>query len=148
MAASDGTLRVQDKSKVSSFSRFDEILAGHSSCPIFCKVADPQKEIDLRDECIEQLQSDVEKKDEEILTLKASLRCREADIDFLQTDAGNLRRQRENRLDAVRIACTNPLTQQISMCPDAIPMPGKPGRAERSRSRARSPAYSPVLHAP
>ena len=113
MAASDGTLRVQDKSKVRSFSRFDEILAGHSSCPIFCKVADLQKEIELRDERIEQLQSDVEKKDEEILTLKASLRCREADIDFLQTDAGYLRRQLENRLDAVRVACTNPLTQQI-----------------------------------
>ena len=141
MAASDGierSLRVQDKSKVRSFSCFDEILAGHSSCPIFCKVADLQKEIELRDERIEQLQSDVE-------TLKASLRCREADIDFLQTDAGYWRRQLENRLDAVRIACTNPLTPPISMCPDAIPMPG---RAERSRSRARSPAYSPVLHAP
>ena len=138
MAASDGTLRVQDKSKVRSFSRFDKILAGHSSCPIFCKVADLQKEIELRDERIEQLQSDVE-------TLKASLRCREADIDFLQMDAEYWRRQLEIRLDAVRIACTNPLTPPISMCPDAIPMPG---RAERSRSRARSPAYSPVLHAP
>ena len=148
MAASDGTersLRVQDKSKVSSLSCFDEMLAGHSSCPIFCKVADLQKEIDFRDECIEQLQSDVEKKDEYILTLKASLRCREADIDFLQTDARYWRRQLENRLDALRIACTNPLTPPISMCPDAIPTPG---RAERSRSRARSPAYSPVLHAP
>ena len=148
MAALDGTersLRVQDKSKVRSFSCFDEILAGHSACPIFCKVADLQKGIDLRDERIEQLQSDVEKKDEDILTLKASLRCREADIDFLQADAGYWRRQLENHLDVVRIACTNPLTPPISMCPDAIPMPG---RAERSRSRARSPAYSPVLHAP
>ena len=141
MAASDGTLRVQDKSKVRSFSRFDKILAGHSSCPIFCKVADLQKEIELRDERIEQLQSDVEKKDNEILALKA-------DLDFLQADAGYWRRQLEHRLGAVRIACANPLTPPISMCPDAIPMPGKPGRAERSRSRARSPAYSPVLHAP
>ena len=148
MAASDGTLRVQDKSKVRWFSRFDEILAGHSSCPSFCKAADLQKAIDLRDERIEQLQSDVEKKDEYILTLKASLGCREADIDFLQTDAGYWRRQLANRLDAVRIACTNPLTPPISMCPDAIPMLDKLGRAERSRSRARSPAYSPVLHAP
>ena len=138
MAASDGTLRVQDKSKVRSFSRFDKILAGHSSCPIFCKVADLQKEIELRDERIEQLQSDVE-------ALKAPLRCREADIDFLQMDAVYWRRQLEIRLDAVRIACTNPLTPPISMCPDAIPMPG---RANRSRRRARSHAYSPVLHAP
>ena len=84
MAASDGTLRVQDKSKVRSFSRFDEILAGHSSCPIFCKVAELQKAMDFRGERIEQLQSDVEKKDEDILTLKASLRCREADSDHAQ----------------------------------------------------------------
>ena len=105
-----------------SFSCFDEIMAEHSSCPIFCKVADLQRDIDLRDERIEQLQSDVEKKDEEILTLKASVRCREADIDFLQADAGYWHRQLENRLDAVRIACTNPLTPPISMCPDAIPM--------------------------
>ena len=144
MAVSDGTersLRVQ----VRSCSCFDEILARHSLCPIFCQLAVLQKEIDLRDERIEQLQSDAKKKDDEILALKAALRCREADIDFLQADAGYWRRQLENRLDVVRIACTNPLTPPISMCPDAIPMPG---RAERSRSRARSPAYSPVLHAP
>ena len=62
MAASDETersLRVQDKSNVRSFSCFDEILAGHSSCPIFCKVADLQKEMDFRGERIEQFQSDV-----------------------------------------------------------------------------------------
>ena len=130
MAALDGTersLRAQGKSKVRSFSCFDEIRAGHSSCPILCKVADLQKGIGLRDERIEQLQSDVEKKDNEILALKA-------DLDFLQADAGYWRRQLENRLDAVRIACTNPLTPPISRCPDAIPMPG---RAGRSRSRAR-----------
>jgi hypothetical protein len=110
------------------------------------------------------LQQEAEKKDAEILALKAVLRRRKAEIDMLQWEATiymSAREELETRLELVRVACLGPVAVVMDAALEAsrtrppriplfgspaIPMPDKLGRCGRSRSRSAappSPAYSP-----
>jgi hypothetical protein len=132
-----------------------------------------QGEVDARDEHVDRLQQDLEKKDAEIRALRSVLRRREAAIDLLQWEATYAREELETRLELVRVACLGPVAVVMDAALEAsrtrpprtplfgspphgagaIPMPDKPGRARCSRSRSRkgaappSPAYSPSARA-